>query len=106
MSRGQESWEERRGEEKGGDGRRRGGELRREEGGERRGREKGPTLVMGASMVMEWMRAMDEWRRCELPVDKNKPKTTNQNGLRRLNSTPSPPLPHHFLFVSLCPINT
>lgn len=27
----------------------------------------GPTLVMGASMVIEWIRAIDECLRCELP---------------------------------------
>lgn len=26
-----------------------------------------PTLVMGASIVMEWIRAIDECLRCELP---------------------------------------
>lgn len=27
----------------------------------------GPTLVIGASMVIEWIRAIDECLRCELP---------------------------------------
>lgn len=35
----------------------------------RRNEEEGsePTLVMGASMVMEWIRAIEECLRCELP---------------------------------------
>lgn len=31
-----------------------------------------PTLVMGASIVMEWIRAIEECLRCELPEWKNK----------------------------------
>lgn len=34
-----------------------------------------PTLVMGASMVMEWIRAIEECLRCELPVSE---KTAQQ----------------------------
>lgn len=30
-----------------------------------------PTLVMGASIVMEWMRAIEECLRCELPGKKH-----------------------------------
>lgn len=37
-----------------------------------------PTLVMGASIVMEWIRAIEECLRCELPgrmnLRKNKRK--------------------------------
>jgi len=47
----------------GGEEGRRGGS--KGEGGEKQGL---PTLVMGASMVMEWIRAIDECRRCVLPV--------------------------------------
>lgn len=32
---------------------------------DRKGHE--PTLVMGASIVMEWIRAIEECLRCELP---------------------------------------
>lgn len=33
-----------------------------------------PTLVMGASIVMEWIRAIDECLRCELPGRRRKKK--------------------------------
>lgn len=33
-----------------------------------------PTLVMGASIVMEWIRAIEECLRCELPVRMKKTK--------------------------------
>lgn len=35
-----------------------------------------PTLVMGASIVMEWIRAIDECLRCELPERRRKKKIT------------------------------
>lgn len=38
--------------------------------GDREGDE--PTLVMGASIVMEWIRAIEECLRCELPGRMNK----------------------------------
>lgn len=33
-----------------------------------------PTLVMGASIVMEWIRAIDECLRCELPERRREKK--------------------------------
>lgn len=42
------------------------------EAGREDGEQDEPTLVMGASIVMEWIRAIEECRRCELPVRMNK----------------------------------
>lgn len=39
------------------------------------GEEDEPTLVMGASIVMEWIRAIEECLRCELP---DRTKTTKK----------------------------
>lgn len=53
----------------------------------RGGGEDEPTLVMGASIVMEWIRAIEECLRCELPVrmKKTKKKTSLNDIIQQTN---------------------
>lgn len=55
-----------------------------------------PTLVIGASIVMEWIRAIEECLRCELPdgvrVTKNKKNYLTYFLIKKTNKLQSPKL--------------
>lgn len=57
-----------------------------------------PTLVIGASMVIEWIRAIDECLRCELP---GRAEATN-----RKNNLKFEQQQKCIWFSNQCPINT